>query len=345
MHRIISYEEIEKKEIHGTYILIDVRSPLEYDAETIPGAINIPIFEDEERKLIGTVYKENVERSKEIGMEVAARRLPLIYKMISHLDKQYDNLIFFCARGGFRSSSLVALFGTVGIDAIKLDGGYKSYRKHINENLPSLVENTKFFVLYGNTGTGKTDILKAMRHLGAPVLDLEGLANHRGSLFGSVGMGEQRSQKMFESLLYYEIKNQNSSIIFIEGESKKIGKISLPTYLFNSIKNGVNIKIEAGIETRIANILKDYVHENDEELISVLNLLRNNIGNKIINQDIQLIENHNYKQVIKDLMLNYYDPLYENKDRLYDVTFINTDSKATAKTIIEWSNDNLKNHM
>lgn len=334
MFQTITYEDLLNKKLHGNYVLIDVRSPKEHKSENIPASINIPLFDDEERRIIGTIYdNESTEKAKQIGIESASKRLPAIYEKVANLNKEYNNLVFFCARGGYRSSSLVNLFKTLGVNAIKLDGGYKGYRKYIFEHLPEIIKDINFVVLYGNTGTGKTEILKELQKLGSDILDLEGCANHRGSLLGSVGMGEQNSQKIFESLVYESLINRKSNVVFVEGESKRIGKIIMPEYLYDAINIGINIKIEADIETRIDNLLKDYVHENDEELIESLNLLRHNLGNKIIDNYIEMIKKHEYRSVIEELIVKYYDPHYEFKHRDYDKVFWNKDSQETAQEI------------
>lgn len=337
MFKTVSYDIIDNNMLKGNSILIDVRSPMEFNSETIPGAINIPIFNDEERKLIGTVYtQESVEKAKKIGVEVVSSRLPIIYERISELEKEYDNLIFFCARGGYRSSSLVSLFMTLGVNTFKLEGGYKGYRHYINENLPKILEEIKFITLYGNTGTGKTHILKALEKEGMDVLDLEGCANHRGSLLGSVGLGEQNSQKLFESLVYESLKNRKTNVVFLEGESKRIGRIIIPEYLYDKIGMGKNIRIYADIENRVNNVLKDYVHETDDELVAALNLLRKHLSDKTIDKFVAMVKNHEYVQVIEELMIKYYDPSYDFKNISYDAEFYNADSKETAGKIIEW---------
>lgn len=345
MFKVVSYEDIDNKKIDKSHILIDLRSPSEYKSETIPGAINIPLFDDEERKIIGTVYKqESIEKAKTLGMEFAAKRLPSLYEEVNKLDHDYHNLVFFCARGGFRSSSLVSLFKSIGINAIKLDNGYKGYRRYINEQLPLMVQEIQFVVLYGNTGTGKTDILKSLKQEGMDVLDLEGCANHRGSTLGSVGLGEQNNQKTFESLVYESLANRKTNLVFIEGESKRIGKDIIPDYLFDAMNKGIKIKIEANIERRVDNILKDYVHGTDDELISALNYLRKYLGNTNIDFYIESIHKHEYKKVIEELMVKYYDPLYEHKNRVYDGVFINEHSFTTSKDIIGWAKTIEKNY-
>lgn len=339
MFKTIEYEDIDKDNIDGSYVLIDVRSPSEHRAYTIPNAINIPIFNDEERKLIGTVYKqESIDKAKKIGIDAASRKLPNIYEKVLDLDKKYNYLIFFCARGGMRSSSLVSLFVSLGINAFKLNRGYKGYRKYINNNLPALVDKVRFIVLYGNTGTGKTHILKNLHEKGIDILDLEGCANHRGSILGSVGLGEQNTQKMFESLIYESLINRKTNFIFVEGESRRIGKDVIPSYLYDAMKNGINIKIEASMETRVNNILKDYVHNTDEELIYSLNFLRNHLSDKKVDKYIELINRHEYKDVIQELVTKYYDPMYEYKNRNYSEVFYNEGLEKTSEKIIKWFN-------
>lgn len=337
MLNTIKYEDLGKNDKDNSFILIDLRSPSEYRAQTIPGAINIPIFNDEERAIVGTIYKkESIEKAKRTGVKFVSEKLPDIYEKVSRLNKLYNKLIFFCARGGLRSGSLVSLLHSLGIGAFRLDNGYKGYRRYINNILPKIVKDINFLVLYGNTGVGKTNILKVIRDKGLNVLDLEGCANHRGSVLGGVGLGEQNSQKMFESLIYESLDKRNSNTVFVEGESKKIGRVMIPTYIYKKMKNGININIKASMEKRVGNILKDYVHNTDDELIESLNHLRYHMSNNDIDRFIQLINQGKYEIVIEELMRSYYDPLYRGRDRRFEKVFYNDDKEDTAGEIIEW---------
>ena len=142
------FKTIEYKNLDGNFILVDVRSPGEFNEATIPGAINIPIFDDEDRKIIGTVFvNESVEKAKKLGVEAVSKRLPGIYEKISELDKSYDKLVFFCAKGGMRSSSICSLMNSLGISAFRIKGGYKGYREFINEELPIANKNIGSFHL------------------------------------------------------------------------------------------------------------------------------------------------------------------------------------------------------
>ena len=171
MFKTMNYNEIEENKLNENYVFIDLRSESEYDKETIPSAINIPILNDKERKIVGTTYKQkNIQKAKLLGLDIVGKKLPHIYQKISDLNKKNNSLVFFCSRGGYRSSSLVSLLSSIGTHSIKLENGYKGYRHHIIDKLPSLVKEITFIVLYGNTGTGKTEILKHLRNQGANVL-------------------------------------------------------------------------------------------------------------------------------------------------------------------------------
>lgn len=337
MFKTITYKEIEENAGNEEYIFIDLRSESEFNNATIPGSINIPILNNEERKLVGTAYKqENTEKAKLLGLEIVGRKLPYMYKEISKLNEKEKTLVFFCARGGYRSSSIVSLLSSIGTPSIKLEGGYKDYRNHVLEMLPSIMDDVNFVVLYGNTGTGKTEILKDLDREGSDVLDLEGAANHRGSTLGSVGLGEQNSQKMFESILYNSLRDRKSNLVFTEGESKRIGKDVIPDCIFNKIKSGIHLSITCPIEYRVETIFKDYVHGTDEELIEAITYLKKRLGKSKVDEYISKIKNNNHREVIEALMVDYYDPLYEKNTRNFVKSFHNEDHLQTAKDILNY---------
>lgn len=309
------FRTVDYRDLNGNYVLIDVRSPGEYKEATIPGAVNIPLFDDEERKIIGTVYvNESTEKAKKLGVEAVSRKLPKLYEEMAELDKKYDKLILFCARGGMRSSSICSLLGTLGVSAYKLSGGYKGYRCFINEELPKVNEGVKYIVLRGKTGTGKTELLKCLKEKGMNILDLEEAANHRGSLLGSVGLGNTRSQKQFESIIYGELKNRKSDYVFVEGESRKIGNIIIPEYIFNSMVNGTHVLIEADLAFRAKLILKEYLSSENavEDILESLELLGKHISQENIEKYTELVRKGEYQKVAEELMVKYYDPLYLN---------------------------------
>ncbi len=332
-----SYESLNSNLKNISYQYVDVRSPMEFSQGTIPAAINIPIFNNEERDLVGKKYKrESKDLAKQLGIEIVSKKLPSLYENIKQIEKDFDRLILFCSRGGYRSSTLVSFLSSIGLKVTKLEGGYKEYRNYIINKLPQIVDEINFIVLYGNTGTGKTHILEDLKALGYDTLDLEACANHRGSMLGSVGLGDQHSQKMFESLVFDALNNRKSNTVFVEGESRRIGKDLIPLYLFEAMKKGTNIKITADMDTRLNNILKDYVHNTDDELIEALDHLRKYLGNESIDNYIDLIKSNDYKTVIEELITKYYDPLYGHNTREYEAVFHSKSSEGTAKDIASW---------
>lgn len=315
------YKTIDYPDFEGNYVLVDVRSPGEFKEATIPGAVNVPLFEDEDRKNIGYVYvNESVEKAKKLGIEAVSKRLPEIYDDIWKLNKDHDRLILFCAKGGMRSTSLYSLFGSLGLNVYKLKGGYKAYRQYINENLPKICEGVKFIVLHGNTGVGKTDILSCLKEKGCNVLDLESAANHRGSLLGDVGLGSGRSQKAFESLVYESLKTRNGNFVFVEAESKRIGNIIIPDYIHKSMEKGYHIFVDADLDFRAEVITKEYTKGQNcqQEILSALDKLSKYINAENISRYRTLVMESRFAEVAKELMEKYYDPMYMNKAKKYE---------------------------
>lgn len=333
------FKTIEYKNLEGNYILIDVRSPGEFNEATIPGAINIPIFNDEDRKIIGTVFvNESVERAKELGVEAVSKNLPEIYSEILELDKSYDKLVFFCAKGGMRSSSICALMNSLGISAFRIKGGYKGYRTFINEELPKANENIKYIVIHGKTGIGKTELLNSLKNKGFNVLDLEAAANHRGSLLGSVGLGKGRSQKQFESLVYESLLKMKGTYVFVEGESKRIGNIIIPQYIYQSMVNGIHFLAQAELDFRAKILIKEYAKGENcrEEIITSLNNMKKYISEKSIDRYTQLVLKGEYEAVAKELMVKYYDPMYTNEFNKYEYELkFSIDNIETSSSYIE----------
>lgn len=334
MFNTIDYEQLE-----GDYILIDLRSPEEYSDFTIPGAVNLPLFDNEERKLIGTVYNhESVEKAKKIGVDFASKKLPMLYEEISKLKKDHDKIVLFCERGGLRSSSLCSLLGTLGVGAVKLRGGYKGYRSVVNAMLPKLNSEVNYMVIHGYTGTGKTELLKMLEDRGHDVIDLEKFANHRGSLLGDVGLGSRISQKQFESLVYDRLKGRKSDAVFVEGESSRIGNIVIPHYIMENMKAGKHILAEGSLDKRVQRIVFEYTQGEDckTDIKNSLEKLGRHISAKRIEEYTRSIEEDNYCEVARDLMIRYYDPMYENeqKEFEYELT-VNTDNMEEACLSIE----------
>ncbi|WP_024615185.1 tRNA 2-selenouridine(34) synthase MnmH [Clostridium sp. Ade.TY] len=344
MFNIIDYEKIANDK---NCIFVDVRSESEFKKSTIKGAINIPVLLDEERAEVGTLYvRKSVEEARSKGIECISKRLPEIFNKMQDLYKiRNKKIIVFCSRGGMRSGSIYSLLYSLGIKVYKLRGGYKAYRNYINENFEKVNKDVKYIVLHGKTGVGKTEYLKALKEKGYDILDLEGAANHRGSFLGAVSLGGCNSQKKFETEIFEALKNRKSNLVFIEGESKRIGNVIIPDCVWNSMNNNsIRICIEDSIENRSNLLINEYINGEDsvKELIKALNNLKKYIGEKRIEEYKVLLEKGDYKTVCEELMVKYYDPLYSNgfKVKEFYETIMNKDKEDTINKLIDIYNKN-----
>ncbi len=298
--------KIEK--VYGKeYTFIDVRSPKEFTEDHIPGAINIPLFSNEERAIVGTLYKQ-------VGKDVAIEKgLKIVGEKLAEMVKEYSKykekkLCIYCWRGGMRSGSVVSLLKNLKYDVVQLDNGYKDYRRFVREQF-DIVHIPELVVLYGLTGVGKTEILQKLKNS----IDLEGFAQHRGSVFGDIGL-TQRSQKMFESLLLQRIITlQKEKRIFIEGEARKIGQTMIPLPVWNAMHKGKKVKVVCLTEERVERLYKEYCSILDVPiLIYKIHLIEKFIGKKKGEELISLLQEGRIKEMIKVILLEYYDRLYNH---------------------------------
>jgi tRNA 2-selenouridine synthase len=287
--------------------VIDVRSPSEYLAGHIPGAYNIPLFDDKEREIIGTLYKKE-GRSKAIlkGLQLTG---PSIHsKLETALKRAKDNkLLVHCWRGGMRSEAMAWLFSLGDIETQILAGGYKSYRHHI---LDRLSEKRKYIVLGGLTGSGKTEILKYMKNTGNQVVDLEGIACHKGSAFGSLGQSDQPTSEHFANLLHKELeKTDKEKVVWLEDESKSIGTVFLPDLFYQNLRESPVIAIIMDVGTRMPRLIKEYSAYPKEELISAITRISKRLGGDNTKDAVREVEESNFSGAI-EITLNYYDKTY-----------------------------------
>ena len=338
MFNIVEYEEVMHEK---DCVFVDVRSPKEYKASTIKGAINIPVLLDDEREMVGTLYvRSSVEEARSKGIEYISKRLPEIFEQFQRLySVEKKKVVIFCARGGMRSSSIHSLLYSLGIKVYKLKGGYREYRRYINENFDKITKSVKFIVLYGKTGVGKTEYLKELERRGFDILDLEGAANHRGSLLGSVSLGDCNTQKTFETEVFHKLLNRKSDIVFVEGESKRIGRIIIPDSIWNNMMKGEKIWIEDSIENRCDILIKEYIIDENSirELIKALENIKKYLSYKKVEEYKKMIEQGNYKESCINLMLNYYDPMYMNGfgKKQFIKIIENKNREETLSSIIE----------
>lgn len=344
MKASVTFTEVEQeqKKKGKSLLFVDVRSPREYEKATIPGAVNIPVLDNEERREVGTLYVSGqVEEAKRYGINAISPRLPAMFQQYQDYLEQYDQVIIFCSRGGFRSNSIFSLLKALGMRVSRLEGGYKGYRRAVHEALPPLLSQAQFVTLYGYTGSGKTAILEELQNLGANVLDLEKCANHRGSLLGRVGLGQSHSQKMFESLLHETAKAwQKPYLVFTEGESKRIGDAILPTYLVDAMQAGVAVRIEADLPYRLQQLKQDYLAHGETDVPDILNGLDNlkrYLKEERVEEYKQQVAAGNPDPVIKDLLLKYYDPRYNLRSRDFAAIFQNDEPKETAEILLQWA--------
>ncbi len=295
-------------------VIVDVRSEDEYADSHISGAINIPILSNSTRKEVGIIYKEfGREEAIKKGLDVTSPNVALIVKEFMQI-KEDKNIILYCARGGLRSKSLYNFLRTFRENIFLIEGGYKAFRNYILDEFETILNNKKIFALQGNTGVGKTIILRQYQSEGGSVLDLEHIAKNAGSVFGSIPFdSEQPSQKQFENDLYHYLTN-TGNVFFTESENRRIGRVILPEAIYNKLVSSEHILIKTSIKNRVENIKKDYLkflEANDDSFKEAIRKLKKMLGNKKVEELIVKLDNLEIDDVIEELMISYYDVLYK----------------------------------
>ncbi len=313
---------MKKKE---NFCLIDVRSESEFTEDHILGAINIPILNDEERIIVGTTYKEKgVKAAKVLARNITMpHMLVKLNEIYSIIESSKKIPLIYCARGGDRSGIIATFLAMENTYVFRLTGGYKAYRAYVL-NYFNTIFNKKIKVFYGLTGTGKTEVLLELKMNNLPVIDLEGLANNRGSVFGHIGLGKQPSQKRFDTLLYDSISKLDEDYIIVEGESKKIGRLYIPEQFYDRMIFGDAYLIECSLLLRIKRIIDEYggyLTKNKDELIRSIEVLKVHLGKETIAELIDKFNTGYLNEVVEYLLINYYDILYE-KNRKTNKTYL-----------------------
>lgn len=295
--------------------ILDARTPAEYALDHIPNAINTPTLDDDERILIGTTYKQvSAFEAKKRGGAMAARNIAMhIEALFMDKPKNWKPLVY-CWRGGNRSGSMVTILRAIGWQAQQLDGGHKAYRKLVVESLETLPAHYAFRVIGGATGSGKSALLTELGKQGAQVLDLETLAQHRGSVLGRFSNTAQPTQKWFDSQLADTLRRFDANKpVFVEAESKKIGQIALPESLMTAIRSAPLWEVQAPINSRVEYLLQDYAEyvEHPERLKQQLSYLLPLFGRETLNQWFNAIDAGHFADITQTLLLEHYDPLYQ----------------------------------
>ena len=318
--------------------IVDVRSPSEFNYGHIPGAVNIPLFDDKERAAVGTKFKKEgrlpaiLEGLKYTGPAMSSK-LEYALKIAKN-----GKLLVHCWRGGMRSEAMAWLFSLGDIKTEVLDGGYKSYRHHILENLSV---KRKMIVLGGMTGSSKTHILKYLKTTGQQIVDLEGLANHKGSAFGALGQLAQPSTEQFANILFNDLKQLSSELpVWVEDESRNIGSIFIPDRFYLNMQDSPSVILNMDVKTRLPRLMEDYTTFSPESLrISILKISKR-LGGDNTCDAINAVETGDLAKAI-EIVLYYYDKAYQfglKKKNNKNIIYVNTDIddiEANALKVLE----------
>lgn len=311
-------------------LVIDARSPHEYGESRVPGAHNFYALSDEEHRIVGTLYKQvspfeaRVQGASYVCVN-AARHVKELYPAFTPNAK----IAIYCARGGMRSSSLGTIFSSIGYRIDRVSGGYKSYRKAILDYLENLPQ-VDFITLAGNTGCGKSDLLQDLEN----VVDLEKMANHYGSVFGDVS-GEQPTQKEFQNRLVHAYRSLTQGRhAFVESESKRIGKITLPASLNRQMREGFRVEITAPLEQRVERIRRMYDTMDEPFFRERMERISPYISRDDKASAISAFENADLSRVAEILLVQYYDNVYKITQKP-DMSICNDDPAKTAQTLRE----------
>lgn len=316
--------------LRDTIPLVDVRSPAEYEHGHIPGAVNIPLFDDYQRAEVGTLYKEKGNISAVLrGIDLAAPQMSA--KLTRALELAAGKkLLLYCWRGGMRSEAMAWLFSTGGIEPVLLEGGYKAWRNHI---LHYLGRKRDYIILGGLTGSGKTDILNHMITTGARVTDLERIASHRGSAFGALGQPPQPSSEHFANMLYDNLDyGDQKEPVWLEDESRNIGTVFMPDNFFEQMQSAPVIALMMSIETRLPRLVEEYASFPVEQIADSVMKISRRLGGQRTGEAMKALRNGDYRTAIR-IILEYYDKSYKyglSRRLPEQVTYIDTDTDDVA---------------
>lgn len=294
--------------------VIDARTPAEFDEDHVPGAINCPTLSNDERHIVGTLYKEQgaFEARRVGGAMVAANLATHLRTAFADRPRRWKPVVY-CWRGGLRSAAMVQWLRLVGWDARQLAGGYKTWRTHVIATIAARAPALDFVVLCGPTGSAKTRVLHALAARGEQVLDLEAHANHRGSVLGLVTGTVQPSQKRFETCIAATLAAADPARpVYVEAESRRIGRLALPTPLFERMRFSPSIAIDADRAARLAFLLEDYAFlgEDRDDLARRIELLRGLQSNETVARWVEWAKAGALEPLFDDLMEHHYDPMY-----------------------------------
>lgn len=293
--------------------IIDVRSPAEYQADHVCGAQNFPVLDNAERKEIGLLYKASSFAAKKRGAAIVSNRIArYLERHFQHKSMDWKPLVY-CWRGGIRSAAFTHILRQIGWHADQLPGGYKAYRREVIRTLEENVQPLRFVVLCGETGVGKSDLLQTLAQAGEQVIDLEALAEHRGSALGQPPDCRQPTQKTFESRLAKQLHGlDRKRAVYIESESRRVGAIHVPGALVKAMRQAECWRIEAGLKARVEYLQRAYSHfiSDADALRQALNLLVPFHGKKKVEEWLTMAQRGETAAMVADLLHSHYDPSY-----------------------------------
>jgi tRNA 2-selenouridine synthase len=303
-------------------LLLDVRSPSEYAHAAIPGAVSFPLFTDEERKIVGTTYKQKSrEDAIKIGLDLFGPKMRPMIESVEALLRERNpssrEISVYCWRGGMRSAAVAWLLSLYGFKVSVLIGGYKAFRHQV---LKTFEQPYSLVVLGGYTGSGKTELLQYMKTQGKQVIDLEGLACHKGSAFGKIGMPEQPTQELFENRLFLALNELDPTAeIWVEDESQRIGAINIPGAFWQSMRQSPLVFLDIPFEERLDHIIAEYGNCETEILRAAIERITKRLGGLETKNALAFLEEHKIKECFA-ILLKYYDKYYlkglHNRDNL-----------------------------
>jgi tRNA 2-selenouridine synthase len=300
-------------------LLLDVRSPSEYNHAHMPGAVSLPLFTDEERKVVGTTYKQQSrEQAIKIGLDYFGPKMRLMVEeveaLVANIKKGNENvesnvnIHIYCWRGGMRSAAVAWLLNLYGFKVTVLNGGYKAFRNGV---LQTFSKPFSLKVVGGNTGSGKTELLHELKNAGESVIDLEGIASHKGSAFGNIDMPPQPSQEMFENILATELNEleKEGKPIWVEDESQRIGNINIPIAFWNNMRHSPLYFLDIPFDERLIHIVEEYGKLNREGVKEAIIRITKRLGHLEAGKALQFLEEGNMHDCFS-ILLRYYDKHY-----------------------------------
>lgn len=345
----ISFDTLADMLAHGFDTVIDVRSPAEFAEDHVPGAINLPALSNSERAEVGTIYvQDDPFKARKIGAALVAQNVARhLQGPLADKDGGWMPLVY-CWRGGQRSGSFASILSQIGWRAGVVEGGYQTYRRHVHAALYNDPVTLNLFLLDGNTGTGKTDVLHRLDALGVQVIDLEGLANHRGSLLGSHPDG-QPAQKGFETALACALAQLDPNRpVVVEAESSKVGARVIPPSLWNAMKSARRIEIDAPFDARATYLTQAYgdLNADTERFSQQLEILRRHRGARV-DDWLAMLHAGQSHALARALIEDHYDPSYRGSRARHDPKIAkqistrdlkDADRQQMAEQIADWLN-------